>query len=58
VARDGEFSWRWEDYFRVAAAMQAAEHELGVPVCSSTMAIFCFSELPVVNSQNIKLGKY
>jgi hypothetical protein len=34
VALDGgEVSWQWEDYFRVAAAMQAAPHELEVPVC-------------------------
>jgi hypothetical protein len=32
VALDGEVSWPWEDYFRVAAAMQAAAHELDVPV--------------------------
>ena len=30
VALDGEVSWQWEDYFRVAAAMQAAAHELEV----------------------------
>jgi hypothetical protein len=28
VALDGEVSWQWEGYFRVAAAMQAATHEL------------------------------
>jgi hypothetical protein len=34
VALDGgEVSWQLEDYFRVAAAMQAAAHELEVPVC-------------------------
>ena len=34
VALDGgEVSWQWEDYFRVAAAIQAAPHELEVPVC-------------------------
>ena len=30
VALDGEVSWQWEDHFRVAAAMQAAAHELEV----------------------------
>ena len=30
VALDGEVSWQWEDYFRLAAAMQAATHELEV----------------------------
>jgi hypothetical protein len=33
VALDGEVSWQWKDYFRVAAAMQAAAHALEVPVC-------------------------
>jgi hypothetical protein len=33
VALDrGRVSWQWEDYYEVAAAMQAAAHELGVPV--------------------------
>src|SRR4029450_11682116 len=26
LSLDGEVSWQWEDYFRVAAAMQAAAH--------------------------------
>jgi hypothetical protein len=29
---DGEVSWQWEDYFRVAAAMHAAAHELEAPI--------------------------
>ena len=33
VALDGEVSWQWEDYFRVGAAMQAAAHEVEVPLC-------------------------
>jgi peptidoglycan L-alanyl-D-glutamate endopeptidase CwlK len=33
LSLDGEVSWQWEDYFRVAAAMQAAAHEIEVPVC-------------------------
>jgi hypothetical protein len=34
VALDGgEVGWQWPDDFRVAAATQAAAHELGVPVC-------------------------
>ena len=33
VALDAEVGWQREDYFRVAAATQAAAHELEVPVC-------------------------
>jgi peptidoglycan LD-endopeptidase CwlK len=34
VALDGEGQLaQWEDYFRVAAAVQSAAHELEVPVC-------------------------